>query len=145
VVLLASCVGAACGATTTEHAPPRLFASTSVWNAPVGHSAVDRSSKRRMGALVTEVRREIRSGTGPWISDVEASTPFYVVPRHARRVFVKLDTGSWGAQLQEALARGVPIPLGAFRPGYDEGVKYPGLEETCSMTPPQLACQPSRL
>ena len=113
MVLLASCVGAACGATTTEHAPPRLFASTSVWNAPVGHSAVDRSSKRRMGALVTEVRREIRSGTGPWISDVEASTPFYVVPRHARRVFVKLDTGSWGAQLQEALARGVPIPLGA--------------------------------
>ena len=63
-----------------------------------------------MGAFVAEVKREIHLGTGPWISDVESSTPFYVVPARQKRVFVKLDTGPWGAELQQALARGVPIP-----------------------------------
>jgi hypothetical protein len=113
VVLLASCAGAACGTTTSTKSPRRLFAPTSVWNAPVGRAAVDHSSKRRVRAFVAEVRREIHSGSGPWISDVESSTPFYVVPRSTRRVPVELDTGSWGAQLQQALARGVPIPRGA--------------------------------
>jgi len=109
-VLLLACSDTALHAATTAKQPLRLFAPTSVWNAPVGHGALDPSSKRRMRALVAEVEREIHGGTGPWISDVESSTPFYVVPAHQRRVFVKLDTGSWGAELQQALARGVPIP-----------------------------------
>src|SRR4051794_10166644 len=113
VVLLAACsITSVRAATPAEHVR-RLFAPTSVWNAPVGHAAVDRSSKRRMRALVVEIRREIHGGTGPWISDVASSTPFYVVRGAQRRVRVKLDTGSWGQQLQQALARGVPIPRGA--------------------------------
>jgi hypothetical protein len=113
IVLLVACSGTSSLAAVGTNHPRRLFAPTSVWNAPVRHAAVDGSSKRRMRAFVAEVRREVHTGSGPWISDVESSTPFYVVPAKQRKVFVKLDTGSWGAQLQEALARGVPIPRGA--------------------------------
>jgi hypothetical protein len=89
---------------------PRLFASTSVWNHGVRTTAVDPSSKRRMKAFDAEIGREVSSGTGPWIGETAGSTPFYVVPAGQRKVFVKLDTGSWGAELQAALAQGVPIP-----------------------------------
>jgi hypothetical protein len=61
-------------------------------------------------ALVAGVKLEVSSGTGPWISETEYSTPFYVVAKGQPTVAVKLDTGSWGDELQAALAVGVPIP-----------------------------------
>src|SRR2546423_7931171 len=77
VVLLAACsITSVRAATPAEHLR-RLFAPTSVWNAPIGHAAVDRSSKRRMGALVREIRRGIHRGTRPRLSGVPGRTPLY--------------------------------------------------------------------
>lgn len=95
-------------------APAELFAPTSVWNTRLSaDAALDPSSSRRAGALIAEVRKEVHAGTGPWISETSYSTPFYVVPGSQPRVRVRLDTGSWGAELQTALDQGVPIPPGA--------------------------------
>jgi hypothetical protein len=93
---------------------PRLFASDSVWNAPLGLSApLDPTSGARMAAFGAEIESEITRGIGPWISETSYSTPLYKVPVHQRKVSVVLDTGSWGAPLRRALRAGVPIPNGA--------------------------------
>lgn len=91
-----------------------MFAPDSVWNAPLGpNTPLDPSSERRTRALGAEIRREIKEGTGPWISDLEYSTPVYVVSRYQPRVRVELETGEWGDPLRDALEEGVPIPPGA--------------------------------
>jgi hypothetical protein len=93
---------------------PRLFAATSVWNAPLADSAaLDATSSSRMPAFKAEIASEVTRGVGPWISETSYSTPLYTVPAGQLRVRVKLDTGSWGASLQSVLDRGVPIPRSA--------------------------------
>jgi hypothetical protein len=113
LLVCATALAPAAGAAPSKASGFRLFAASSVWNVGVGTAAVDRSSARRMGALVTVIKQEVSAGTGPWISDTSHSTPFYVVGKEQPRTAVKLDTGSWGAQLQAAFAEGVPIPQGA--------------------------------
>ncbi len=111
--LLLLCIAAlvpAAGAAPARSPVPRLFAASSVWNAAVRAAPLDGTSRRRVRALVAGITAEVSSGTGPWISDTSYSTPFYVVPKGQPRVAVKLDTGSWGAELQAAFAEGVPIP-----------------------------------
>jgi hypothetical protein len=93
---------------------PTLFSPTSPWNAPLAPTeGLDPASPLIAGALSREVQREINAGTGPWISELQYSTPIYVVAADHPRVRVKVDTGSWGATLQRALDQGVPIPAGA--------------------------------
>jgi hypothetical protein len=113
---IAACVflGPANGEAARRASLPRLFAPTSVWNEAVRSAKLDPQSHRLVRALVSEVRHEVTAGTGPWISDTSYSTPFYVVPKGQPRVDVKLDTGSWGAELQTALNDGVPIPADAM-------------------------------
>jgi hypothetical protein len=95
----------------TAGASPRLFAPTSPWNAALlGNAQLDHASPALTGTLLAEVRREIKAGIGPWISEREYSTPIYVVRARQAKVHVVLDTGSWGAPLQRALDDGVPIP-----------------------------------
>ena len=92
----------------------RLFAADSVWNAALDDSApLDPTSATRMAAVNTEVQAEIAGGTGPWITESSYSTPLYKVTAGQPKVHVTLDTGSWGANLQEVLDEGVPIPSDA--------------------------------
>lgn len=110
-LLLALLVLACTTATVTAAPPARLFAPDSVWNRRLPDAApLDPTSPLRTGALLSEVRREIAAGTGPWLNDHDFSTPVYVVSARQRRVPVSLDTGSWGAPLKRVLAEGVPIP-----------------------------------
>jgi hypothetical protein len=121
VVLAAPVVAHAGGAkhnttaTSTAASTTGLFASSSVWNAPLAADApLDASSSARSAALLAEVRREISAGTGPWIDEKQYSTPLYTVPGNQPKVRVKLDNGaSWALPLATVLAQGVPIPPGA--------------------------------
>jgi hypothetical protein len=74
-----------------------------------------------MTAFTAEIKREVTTGIGPWIGEVGGSTPFYVVARNQQKLFVKLDTGPWGAELQTALAQGVPIPPHAVAASGSDG------------------------
>lgn len=97
-----------------ETAAARLFAPDSVWNQALATDApLDPSTGSRMAAFQAEIRREISTGIGPWIAETSYSTPLYTVPADQPRVSVKLDTGAWGARLQQALDQGVPIPPSA--------------------------------
>jgi hypothetical protein len=94
---------------------PRLFAPTSVWNrALASDAAIDPRSPQLVAALAAEAAREMRAGTGPWISTTSYSTPFYVVGPRQPTVRVALDdpTAHWRVGLQAAL-HAVPIPPGA--------------------------------
>jgi hypothetical protein len=92
----------------------RLFAATSVWNKPLAAgAALDPAS----AALVQTLRNTVAQ-TDAWVQ-WEGTSPLYVVPPGQPTVRVQLDTGSWGATLQQAL-RAVPIPANAVpAPGGD--------------------------
>jgi hypothetical protein len=106
--------GPAKGASASQE-PARLFAADSVWNTPLPDNApLDPTNAMRMDPFVNEIKSEIKAGIGPWISETASSTPFYIAGARQRRVFVKLDTGSWGNSLQNVLSRGVPIPDNAM-------------------------------
>jgi hypothetical protein len=129
VLSLVSCCVVACGgtgerqavaapgttATTADHpavqASPRLFASDSVWNAPLSASApLDPASPQLVHALVREVAAEQAARTGPWIETTSYSTPIYSVPADQAPVAVQLDNDQpWARTLADAL-RAVPIP-----------------------------------
>jgi hypothetical protein len=94
---------------------PRLFAPSSVWNAPLApDAALDPTSRALVTRLVAEVAREQRLGWGPWISSSSSSTPIYTVGRDQAPVKVQLDnpTLSWRTSLQAAFDA-VPIPAAA--------------------------------
>jgi hypothetical protein len=111
VLLTIVAVSPSAHARSTGRERPALFSATSVWNAPLEASApLDPTSSSRMAAFRAEITSEIARGIGPWISETSYSTPLYRVPAGQPRVRIKLDTGSWGASLQRALDRGVPIP-----------------------------------
>jgi hypothetical protein len=95
--------------------PEHLFASDSVWNAPLPPDApLDPSSDQLVRALDFEVSSELERGIGPWIATSIASTPLYVVPAGQPDVRVRLDnpTVSWRISLQSAFDA-VPIPANA--------------------------------
>jgi hypothetical protein len=92
--------------------PARLFSPTSVWNQPLAADApLDPASSGIVGTLRTLVSDSIAKAIGPTISTSQTS-PMYVVGPDQPMVPVKLDTGTWGANLQKALTA-VPIPADA--------------------------------
>jgi hypothetical protein len=112
--LLALAGSAAAVGPAPAEAETRLFAADSVWNAPLrDHVRLDRTHGRRVRALRREITREIATNTGPAISDLQYSTPLYVVPADQRRVGVSLQTGNWGRPLQHVFDAGVPVPADA--------------------------------
>jgi hypothetical protein len=98
------------GERPTIAAPRRLFASDSVWNAPLAdNAALDPSSARLTAKLRAIVEQNLADRYGPWIQTNDTSTPLYVVPADQPTVRVALHTGWWGASLQRAFKE-VPIP-----------------------------------
>jgi hypothetical protein len=93
--------------------PFPFFSSTSFWNAPpAGDSALDPSSAKLLGALKTEVARELAAGNGPWINTTDYSVPLYTVPADHPTVRVKLVSQFYAPALQSAWSE-VPMPPGA--------------------------------
>jgi hypothetical protein len=85
----------------------QLFAPTSVWNQPLAADApVDPAS-----ATLVQTLRNTVAQTDAWVQ-WEGTSPLYVVPSDQPTVRVQLDTGLWGATLQQAL-QAVPIPANA--------------------------------
>jgi hypothetical protein len=97
----------------------RLFAPTSIWNAPLPAGApLDPSSPARTAAFVADVRRQIGVAIGPWINEREYSTPLYNVGSDQPRVPVMLDAAP--LSLRRALSS-VPIPAGAQQAAGTDG------------------------
>jgi hypothetical protein len=95
-------------------APRRLFATRSPWNTELPTTPdLDSRSSTRVAALADEVDAAIRKIGYPAVAASTYSTPVYVVGAHERKVRIRLDTGSWGDDLRQALASGVPIPKSA--------------------------------
>jgi hypothetical protein len=106
--------GARAPATTSAPATAtaRLFAATSVWNAPLAADApIDPASTALVKTLRDAVAADRAAHRGPWIS-VSGTSPLYVVPANQPTVRVQLDPGSWKQSLQQAFAA-VPIPANA--------------------------------
>ena len=88
----------------------RLFAPSSVWNAPLRSDApLDAANAELVKKLSDTVRDGFVAGRSAWIQTNNTSTPLYVVPAGQPVVRVKLDAGAWATSLQEAFAE-VPIP-----------------------------------
>jgi hypothetical protein len=86
--------------------PPRPFAPTSVWNAPLASTApLDRDSP----TYVSELQR-LLTITNPWINTTPYSSPVYTVPAGQPTVRVQLDVGY--TPLQQTW-QAVPLPAGA--------------------------------
>lgn len=114
VAALAPADGQAAAEAAKAPTGSRLFAATSVWNAPLADTALlDPLSEPLTAAFRFEIQQQIRGGYGPYIATRTYSTPIYRVGRRQPRVPVQLDTGPWGATLAHELAAGVPIPASA--------------------------------
>jgi hypothetical protein len=95
-------------APTSGTTPVRLFAPTSVWNQPLTpNAALDPAS-----ATLVQTLRDAVAATDAWIQ-WQGTSPLYVVGPDQPTVRVQLDSGSWGATLQQAL-QAVPIPANAI-------------------------------
>jgi hypothetical protein len=94
-------------------AAPRLFAATSVWNAPLPADApLDQQSAVLTKTLRDTVAANLAAGTGPWIERA-ATSPLYTVPANQPTVRVQLDNpGTFHAALQQTF-EAVPIPPNA--------------------------------
>jgi hypothetical protein len=93
---------------------PQLFAPTSVWNRPLAaDTGIAPGSQAMIGALTTEVKRELRVGIGPWIG-TKGTASLYVVGERQPTTRVQLSdpTLPWRRALQSAFAA-VPIPADA--------------------------------
>jgi hypothetical protein len=94
----------------------RLFATNSVWNAPVPADAkLDPASHRLVANLAGMAKAEGVAGTGPFVQTTSYSTPVYVVGPFQRDARVAIDTDQnsvWVDSLQGA-SNAVPIPSGA--------------------------------
>ena len=100
---------------------PRLFSSTSAWNAPLPDNApLDPASGRLVQTLRNTVAANLAARTGPWIQSADSSTPIYRVPAGQPMVPVKLDEGAWATSLQSAL-QNVPIPPDAWPAAGSDG------------------------
>jgi hypothetical protein len=103
--------------TVTPPPPPvPIFASTSVWNAPLTSTALlDPEGPALVQKLQDTVAQNFAARTGPWIATNQSGIPLYRVPWNKPTVRVQLDTGAWGATLQTAF-EAVPMPTDA-KPG----------------------------
>lgn len=89
-------------------APPRFFAATSFWNAPLAPTAPRLPDSDQLRAsLEAMVREEVARKFGPWISSRGFSTPIYTVGADQQAVVVHLDNTE--PALARAFAR-VPLP-----------------------------------
>lgn len=96
----------------------RLFAPTSVWNAPLAADVpLDPRSDGLVAALAAEVRREVDGNFGPWINFDKYSVPVYTVGADVPTVRVTLD--AWNPALQRDFDA-VPIPEGAREAAGDD-------------------------
>jgi hypothetical protein len=97
----------------------RLFAPGSVWNERLADdAALDPASATLVKTLRDTAAQNVAARSGPWIA-TRGTSPLYRVGADQRSVRVQLDTGSWGATLQQAL-KAVPIPPAAVpAPGAD--------------------------
>lgn len=93
----------------------RLFAPTSIWNAPLAANApLAPNSAQLASALSSEVSREIGNRTGPWINTNTYSVPVYTVGAKVPTVHVTLD--GYNPVLQQEYDA-VPMPAGAHSAG----------------------------
>jgi hypothetical protein len=94
-----------------------LFASDSVWNAPLPDDApMDPASPELIAALNKEVDHERSDSVGgPWLSTATCAAKIYTVPEGQPKVPVALDnpTAPWRRTLANAFREGVPIPANA--------------------------------
>ncbi len=111
--------GAALGTGVAGHpagsadvSPFPFFSPSSFWNEPLAGNAVDPSSTRLIGALDSEVTRELEAGNGPWINTTDYSVPIYTVPADQPAVRVQLVSQFSAPALQSAWEE-VPLPPGA--------------------------------
>jgi hypothetical protein len=97
-----ACAGSATKA--NEPVPPRPFAASSFWNAPLpANAALDPLSD----AYAADLRSQLAIPR-PWINTTRFSVPVYTVPADQPTTRVRLDTNASPA-LQAAFAR-VPLP-----------------------------------
>lgn len=90
----------------------RLFSPTSFWNQPLGRAAaLDPASGRLVAVLGGQVADDEAASRGPWIDEIQYSTPLYTVGLHEPRVRVHLDHTDDPA-LRRAFSA-VPIPANA--------------------------------
>lgn len=89
----------------------QVFSPKGIWNAPLPRTTRQPPESRRLvGALSAEVRKEVQANIGPWINFDSYSTPFYTVGADVPRVRVTLDI--YAPALQRDFDS-VPIPAGA--------------------------------
>jgi hypothetical protein len=89
--------------------PYRFFASSSVWNAPVGNASVDSESSQYIKAL----NELVASENGAWINTTRYSVPVYTVGSKQPKVVVQLVHHHPNAALSQAW-RAVPLPSDAM-------------------------------
>lgn len=126
ILLGVCCASAGCSTTSTGSAhtshdsaarPPsdpkpfRFFAPTSFWNTPASatDASLDPDSATLVGALNTEIMRELALKTGPWINTTSYSVPIYTVPAGEPTVRVRPIDRLTPPALRSAW-RAVPLP-----------------------------------
>ena len=88
---------------------PRLFAPSSVWNAPLPRNApLDRNSATYVADLVRQVAQY-----GPWFNTTQYSVPMYTVGRNQPTVPVALDPAAGGQPDLQRAWSAVPLPSDA--------------------------------
>jgi hypothetical protein len=93
---------------STRSQSEKLFARTSVWNAPVSASApIDPKS----ATYVAELERQL-AHYGPWFNTTQYSVPVYTVGSRQSTVPVRLDPAANAPALAQAW-RAVPLPANA--------------------------------
>jgi hypothetical protein len=95
---------------TPDPVPSDALFAGSLWNARLANDApLDPASSALVNTLQDTVAQDLASHHGPWIATNESSTPLYRVGAGQPLVRVQVDTGWWGAGLQQAF-EAVPLP-----------------------------------
>jgi hypothetical protein len=93
--------------------PLRFFSPSSPWNeSPPEDAPLDPNSAQLVGALDTEVDRELQSDEGPSISTTSYSVPIYIVPAEQPTTMVRLVSRFAVSALRSAWSA-VPLPPAA--------------------------------
>jgi hypothetical protein len=123
LAIAAAALIAACGGSNATHqtitathqtrlsnaVPGRLFAPTSVWNAPLPASTpIDPQSRQLVQTLTSQVSAEEHADNGPWIATSQSGVPIVTVGATQADVSVALDHPA-DAALTRAW-RAVPLP-----------------------------------
>jgi hypothetical protein len=119
LAIAAAALIAACGGSNAPHSaklsnavPGRLFAPTSIWNAPLpADTPIDPQSRQLVQTLTAQVSAEEHDHNGPWIATSQSGVPIVTVASAQPRVTVTLDHPA-DAALTQAW-RSVPLPSSA--------------------------------